>query len=227
MPYPFREGQWAGQPAFVIGGGPSLKDFDWDLLNPYPNIVCVNMAYKDIPHAAAMFTEDVRVIELAVHRDDWKQFKGWKILHVLSQRHQDTAKALDPSIILIQKQKGTKHWARDFSGGLSYSSNSMIGALNFVDIMDAEPIYILGLDCHKVGKKTGNYHDCYPENWKTFDQQYVNFKNDFENWAALHLKRRIVINLNPDSAVEAWPRLDPREVLGDGLAMSPFEAGQA
>ena len=37
--------KWQGQDAYIIGGGPSLRDFDWELLRGLNTIGC-NDAYK-------------------------------------------------------------------------------------------------------------------------------------------------------------------------------------
>jgi len=201
------EGAWAGHRCFIVGGGPSLTSFDWSLLAGEPHVIAINRAFLDCPNAAIWFSEDLRVIELYHERPEWKAFKGLKLFHALAPSYADQARALDPSLIIIERKREDKFWAKKFSEGLSYSSNSMIGALNVADLLGAEPILILGLDCNRVGKQTSNYHNDYPADWKTGDTQYDSFVSDFKYWAALHLKGKRVYNLNINSAVDCWPRV--------------------
>ena len=43
--YKLREGQWTGHPCFIIGGGPSLKGFDFNLLEGRKTIG-INRAFE-------------------------------------------------------------------------------------------------------------------------------------------------------------------------------------
>lgn len=208
------DGAWSGRPAYLVGGGPSLKDFNWLLLAGLPNIIVVNAVMKHVPHGAISFTEDIRFIE-KFHTEPWySAFQGTKVFHALDPMYKTQALGFDSSLEIIRKHGGNwerndKYWSKSFADGLSYSSNSMIGALNIADIFGADPIYLLGVDCNPIGRENPNFHDLYPADWRTFDSQLESFKSDFEHWAAPHLKHRLVINLNPSSAVTCWPKLDP------------------
>ena len=212
---------WAGKPAYIVGGGPSLKTFDWNTLKDRPHVCVLNMAYVEVPTAELWFTEDLRGIEriyaVPELKEQWERFQGLKVFHSLSPRFGEIAKELDPSITLVHRRRDDKFWSKDWDkDGLALSSNSMVGLLNIVDILGAEPIYILGLDCNPTGGKLRHYHEGrYPDvrDWVTGDQQYVSFKSDFEHWVAPHLRHREIINLNPTSAVDCWPKKDWREVL--------------
>lgn len=209
-------GVWAGQRAVLVGGGPSLKTFDWSLLAGEPNVIVVNRAWKDVPNAAIFFTEDYRVItELWGSTPEWKAFRGIKILHALDPHYAKLALDVDPTIHIIHRKREDKFWSRSLDEGLSYSSNSMIGALNLADILGAEPICLLGVDCNPVrGERfMSNYHSDYLEDWKVNAHQLDSFKSDFEHWAALHLGHREIINCNPNSGVTCWPIADPKEIF--------------
>ena len=51
-------------------------------------------------------------------------------------------------------------------------------ALNLADIMGADPIYLLGVDCNSVGKDQKNFHDEYELAGfdRAGDHQYESFK---------------------------------------------------
>lgn len=206
------DGAWDRRRAFIVGGGPSLKSFDWNHLAREERVLVVNMAFKEVPNAAVFFTEDYRVIELVHRRPEWKAFKGHKVFHALDKSYIAPMLKLDPSLFVIERKRPDKFWARSMPDGLSYSSNSMIGALNLVDILGADPICILGLDCNRnsIGGRENNYHREYENAGfdRTGDFQYETFASDFRLWAAPHLKHRSILNLNRDSDVNCWPKFD-------------------
>lgn len=202
-----------------------MRDFDWRLLTGRRNVIAVNMAYWKVPTASIWFSEDYRVIDLALEdcvvecerrARHWTDFIGVKILHALDPAFADHARRKDESVHIIERSRKDKFWAQSFDEGLSSSSNSMIGALNLADILGANPIYLLGVDCNKP--KEGerfiqNFHSCYPASWRVAATQLTDFSNDFKLWAAPHLSHRTVLNANPTSAVTCWPKISTQEVF--------------
>lgn len=216
-PPPPSDGLWGGKAAFLIGGGPSLKDFPWEVLRGAPAIIAVNRAYRECPWADYFFTEDERFVRRFAIEDPegWRRFSGLKILHLLDEAFRPEVLQADPSLFTIARKRLDKYWSDRIEDGLSLSSNSMVGAINLAAILGANPIYLLGVDCKVSGGRTSNYHDSYTGDWVTLDEQYASFKSDFTHWVAPHLAKRgiEVVNLNPASAVECWLKRDWREVL--------------
>lgn len=212
------DGAWAGQPAWVLGGGPSLKTFPWDCLKSRRNIIAINMAFLSCPWADVWFSEDHRVVtELIPSKPEiekaWREFRGVKILHCLDESYKAQVSAIDVDVHFIERKYRDKRWSASFQEGLSMSSNSAIGAINIATIMKADPIYLLGIDCRRT-KTDANYHDHYPQMWRMPEGQDKEYASDFTYWAALHAKN--VINLiNPDfeSALTCWPKKRWEEVL--------------
>lgn len=209
-------GAWKDQPCFVILGGPSLKSLDWDLLKSRRNIIAVNRAFLDVPHADAFFTEDIRFIEHFA--DQLKDFKGEKMFHALEDVYEKKALEVLPSVRIIRRVRplGQKFWSKSFEDGLSYSSNSGVGAINIADILGADPIYLLGLDCIQT-RQYENYHTDYPKEWDVPTSLLDSFASDFKYWVEPHLRnRKQVINLNTESGVDCWPRWDRDSFLEKG-----------
>jgi hypothetical protein len=188
-----------------------------------PAIIAVNRAYRDCDWADYFFTEDERFIRRFAVEDPagWDRFAGLKILHCLDASYADPVRAVDPGVHFIHRQRVDKYWSESLADGLSYSSNSMVGAINLAAILGASPIYLLGVDCGPVrGQRTANYHTDYlmasgDDCWTTGDHQYLSYASDFEHWVAPSCKTRgiEVVNLNPASHVNCWPKQDWREVL--------------
>lgn len=212
------EGSWKGRAGFLIGGGPSLKHFYWARLWGHHEIVVVNAALMQCPKAAFFFTEDIRFIE-RFHTEPWyRTADAEKVFHALAPEYEEQALAFDPELTIIRKCGGAweesyKFWSKSFKDGLSYSSNSAIGALNVLDLLGADPIYLLGIDCNPRDEAS-NYHELYPDQWRARGHQLESFRSDFEHWAAPNLKHRNVVNLNPSSGVRCWPRRSWAEEFG-------------
>lgn len=214
------EGAWAGQPAYVIGGGKSLSAFDFKKLRGVKNRVVINRAWKDCYEAEVWFSEDERVITEMWGEDPlFQTFKGLKVLHALAPGVKDRVLAVDPTLHVIERKREDKYWSRSFHDGLSMSSCSGVGAVNLVWLLGADPIYLLGFDCRTDGNFVQNYHKDYLEkgwDWQTGGNNAEVYKSDMELWVHLHTQDRAVVNvINPKlpSAVTCWPTMTFDEVF--------------
>jgi hypothetical protein len=201
---------WAGQACYIVGGGPSLKGFDWDLLKGLPNIMVLNKAFSSVPWADMCFVEDARFIRR--FGEELVSFAGKKVWHVALGTNKEEVQAAvnrDPHLELVYETRSDKYWSKSFCQGLSSSSNAAVGAINVADLFDADPIYLMGIDCRAENQNMGNFHNSYPREWAVGAMQALNFKSDFENWVQPHTKHRRIINLvNPafESTIEGWPK---------------------
>jgi hypothetical protein len=215
-----REGAWAKQPCYIIGGGASLRGFDFSRLKGKPNKIAINRAWKDVYDADIWFSEDHRVITELWGKDHlFQAFKGNKVLHALAPGFKAEVLAVDPTLQVLERKRQDKYWSRSLRDGLSMSSCSGVGAINLAWLLGADPIYLLGFDCRSDGQILQNYHDDYKQmgfEWMTGANKAEDFKSDLEIWVAPHVSDRKVINLvNPayPSAVECWPKVPLSEVL--------------
>lgn len=216
-----RDDQWKGQPAIIVGGGPSLENLDWSLLHGRKNVIVINRAFLQVPTAAIWFSEDLRVVELYGKRPEWTGFKGLKIFHGLTPTFGRQAIDIDPSIYLVERKRQDKYWSESLEDGLAISSNSGVGAINLACLLDADPILLLGFDCRAKKGDVNNYHEDYRENG--FDLvgqgQFDSYRSDFEHWVAPQLRGRRVLNLIDKefpSAIECWPRWERESTLRTG-----------
>ena len=167
----------------------------------------MNRAFQQAPTAQIFFTEDLDFIEQFAPL--LYKFKGLKVFHCLDDAYRSRALAAVPDLHVVERVRPDKFWSKSFSDGLSYSSNSMIGALNIADLLGAFRIYLLGVDCRMQGDKS-NYHDSYPEERRAGVHQLDSFRSDFENWAAFHLRKKSVYNVTHpscESTLTCWPKI--------------------
>ena len=210
------EGAWLNQPCYVVGGGPSLRGFKWESLIGKRTIV-INRAFINLPTADLWFSEDSRVI-LDLWGKQLREFKGLKVWHAIERGAIEDVRAVDPSIKIIEQKRQDKHWSRRFSDGLSYSSNSGVGAINIAWLLGADPIYLLGFDCRADGLRVENFHEDYKHDpmWEVGSNAVDNFLSDFTGWVHPHTKDTQIVNLvNPafESRIECWPKMKISEAL--------------
>jgi hypothetical protein len=215
-----KENAWKDQPCYIIGGGASLRGFDFSLLKSKRNKIAINRAWKDVYDADIWFSEDHRVVVDLWGKDPlFQAFKGTKVLHALAKGFKEEVLEVDPTLCVIERKRQDKYWSRSFRDGLSMSSCSGVGAINIAWLLGADPIYLLGFDCRSDGQLVQNYHDDYKNkgfDWMVGANKAEEFKSDMELWVATHTQDRQIINLvNPayPSAVECWPKVPLLEAL--------------
>ena len=191
---------WQNEPCYIIGGGASLKKFDWNLLRNKNTIGC-NVAFY-IGCDLVPITVFGDAAFLKQHRsglDKYAESGG----QVVTCSH--SIDRFDPTqyIKLVKKQlKGLG------TNGLGWNGNTGAIAINLALLFDANPIYLLGYDMRlsKDGKK--NYHNCYSDKpdvkaYKRFLCGMTMVAKDLKELFPGHQ----VINLEDDtSSLEVFPK---------------------
>lgn len=204
------EGSWSGQACVVVGGGPSLQDFNWSTLQGVPRVVVINRAVAKVPTADIFFTEDSRYFPRFGNEPAFRDFKGVKVVHLLEDSYvSDLASFLD-DLVVIRKKRNDKFWSKSFDEGLSVSSNSAVGAVNIADILGAKTIYLLGMDCRRGPNKESNFHSDYSDDWVAGTHQLDSFVSDWKYWVRVKCRANIVNVINPalPSAIDCFPTID-------------------
>jgi hypothetical protein len=200
-----KDGAWKGRRCFVVGGGASLKDFDFDLLEDELWIGINAVWLSKVPDIS--YTHDKRVIDL-FHKDN---SEAWKKLPCRIHKHEKQIENSKKKYGNVHTFKGAKGWSKSFEDGLFNGNNSGVTALNIADILGADPIYLIGFDMKKAGD-ANHFHNYYPKAWKQPDKVYNNFNNNFNR-----IKKNLVskvINLTSDSALNAFEKKRVDEIFG-------------
>jgi len=209
-----RGGMWDGQSVSLIGGGPSLRWFEFSRIPEHHKIIVLNAAFKFIPDADLFFTEDSRFIQHfgeQLHQN----FTGIKVWHCLKGAKKNDGLLACPSLTVIEEDRDDKFWASNLSS-LSFSSNSAVGAINLAELLGAKRLYLLGIDCRAEGSVMTNFHDCYPQGWEVGGIQEYNWRQDFEAWVKPNCKIPEIINVvNPEfeSTITCWPKMTLSEYV--------------
>ena len=207
-------GSWSGRRCFIVGGGPSLKDFDWDLLRGEISIG-INRAFEFFD-PTLLFSMDNRFwmwIERGLFGDKvMNRFREYR--YGLKVWVDVVSAAYSEDIITVPcKGSGVGIWSESLEEGVGTGANSGYAALNLAYLLGANPIYLLGFDM-QGDPKTGlqrHFHDGYPNMQKL--NVYYRFNNEFKKIAAPALRNanREVINLNPKSDMTCFPRKNWRD----------------
>jgi hypothetical protein len=180
-------GLWAGRRAFVVGGGPSLRGFDFKKLRG-ERIIAVNRAFEFLPFAEIMFSMDHRFYKhFCLPSPAFRSFPGRKIWV-------DTAGLPFYGVeTLGYHEVGGMSW--DLKQGLSTGGNSGHAALNLALLMGADPIYLLGFDFAEEPGRT-HFHSGY--SFPSSAEKLPRFKARLEQAVPeIAAKGRRVVNLGP------------------------------
>lgn len=198
-----QDGAWAGQPCFILGGGPSLKGFDFSRLKGRRTIA-VNMAFFYAPEADIIFSMDYSFyltlskggLGQEVKRK-FTEFPGIKCWLEFSN-HQ-----FHGNIFYIKGHLHDKGLPGNLKGGYWSGANSGYGALMLAVCLKANPIYLLGYDMATGPGGISHFHGHYKRSQTA--KRFSHFRVPFQKAAPALRQREIrVINLNPSSGLRCF-----------------------
>ena len=209
-------GAWKDKTCFLLGGGPSLKDFDFDLIRNELTIG-VNKSFTRFP-TTVNYAMDVRFYDMItctgnVHtkNTDCKElYQQWLAYEGIKLFIKRSAKSKFDSSVYIVNNLGKKVLSLDLQKGIWGGNNSGFGALMLACALGATRIGLLGYDLKVQKKQKGietHWHGGYGlGRAESFQSKLDKFKMCFEEFARAITKQGIlVVNLNPNSALDCFP----------------------
>lgn len=195
------DGSWNGQRCFIIGGGESLKDFDFSKLKN-ELVIGVNRAYEKIDCTVNFSMDDSLYHWITKEKlgqeakEKFEDFKGYPVWL-------DSAGYDYPKGIFLLGKANSNNINHSMKEGIGGGTNSGFGAMCLAVSLGANPIYLLGFDMKgRDGKQTW-WHNGYPD--QRDDKVYKMFINDFKrSCSGLQEKGIQVINLNAESALKCF-----------------------
>jgi len=197
---------------FIIGGGPSLKGFDFSLLKD-KNTICVNHSFKDVPNPDVLVFLDWNMVETYIDDEQFRQITkvtSWNLLSTRKEPCMPLRKELEPSTFMT---------FGNFHSGLGYFKNMqemhkvvVSGDYALLYAMKCNPskIYLVGFDgCPPKEGQHNQYHNIHKYMEKT--NMYQISAKQHERIKKLqgsyvHYDMKNIINLNPDSCITAWKK---------------------
>ena len=158
---------WTAEDVFIIGGGHSLKGFDWNLLRGRCTIGC-NQAFK--LGAAICNIATFGDYDFWTHyKDELETYKGWVATNYLTMN--------------------TPPWLRFYPRidrglgngveGLAWNNNTGALAVNLALVLGARQVFLLGFDMRMESKEKSHWHDERIND--PSEESYLRFIAGFEN----------------------------------------------
>ncbi len=189
---------WEGQDAFIIGGGDSLKSFDWNLLRSENTIGCNDA-----------FLHGIDICKICIFGDpDWfkafkcqlEQYKGTVFTNVqkLNKSRIDWLWTMDRAASGLHGQDGK---------ALGWNYNTGALAINLALLLGVKRIFLLGFDMQLSEDGKGNWHSNKLN--KPDAKIYAKFLRGFKA-----LTKELnkfpgveIINVTDDSKLEVFPKV--------------------
>ncbi len=182
---------WKNEAVFIVGGGPSLRGFDFNLLQNR-HVLAINEAYIDIPWAEVLFFRDCEWFERA--RPDLI-FGGLMVT--------TSPRAKEECSLINLVELNTPQMPRARTGGHN--------AVSLALTMEAKRIVLLGFDWNPDG---GNYHNRHPnqglryrggllDSWKTYRER-------------AEREGKEILNATPGSGIDEFERVDFGQIIRSG-----------
>ena len=193
---------WAGGVAYIIGGGPSVNNINFDLLKDKKIIGCNNAFELDVA-VDVCWSGDMRW--LLRNKEKLRHFGGLKLTCVQAQQ-------IPPGI--HQLQRGKLNGIEKDPRKISWNHNTGASAINVAYHFGAKKIVLLGFDMQHIEGKN-NWHDSHAPTWspapdvyeKRFLPKFNQIKIDAD---ALGLD---IVNATPGSALTLFPIVELKDVI--------------
>lgn len=192
---------WRNADVFIIGGGPSLKEFRWQRLVGQKTIGC-NSAFL---HGASICTlclfSDAHWF-LAME-DELESYAG----RVVTQCEDNVVER--PWVSRMARRESGLH-----TDALGFGGNSGCSAINLALIMGARRVILLGFDCRMGNQNEMNWHDrrVEPANPEVFSKFFEGFEAIARQLPVVFPGRQ-VLNATPQSALPCFPLVDLDTIL--------------
>lgn len=209
---------------FLIGGGPSLKNFDFSILEDYFTIGANKIFIRFNPNI--LFCTDRQFYEYIYSPPEkklpgdedllerWKRCPSRKMFAHTFEPGKNEPSYFHYEKIEVVNRLSERRLSFDLKEGIWFGNNSGFAILMLAIALGCKNIYLLGYDM-KIEPNRTHFHNGYPEITPSLMTTLVeSFKQDFIDFAPQIKQAGItVINLNPDSALECFEKATLEEVL--------------
>ena len=193
--------KFEGETIYIIGGGPSLKNFNFAELKGCRTIA-INKAVFFHQSADVLYWTDSRFYTW--YKNDIDNFNGLKFALKPGSQYTTDIKVL---------RKGVAHGLEKDPHVLAHGNNSGYAAINLAYHLGANRIVLLGFDMHNDGKDT-HFHEGYPTR-PAGDHIYRDkFLPGFKELErSLRAESVTVFNASPHSSLNEFPKITLTQAL--------------
>jgi len=184
---------------YVVGCGPSLKDFDWNQIR-YKTTIAINGAIRFVPNLSYFLTADSTYARRAAVNNFW-DCAGYKVL-VMREDHRFFHR-VKPYLEQYEWHiKPTRFDGRIYIDGnteFCTGQNSGFCGMQLAVILGAKRIHLLGMDLHHNGGS--NFHSQYRSGVTRLNEFFTHFVTAIKKMKAKGLE---VISHSPTSKLNTY-----------------------
>jgi len=186
---------WENEVCYIVGGGPSLKDFEWRRLIG-KNVIAINRALEVLPFVDVIFFSDLRF---------WKQYRQSILAHKAEYKVTFCKEAYEDAPEDLTYLKNEKRYGLESDiTKICDGKNSGYAAMNLAAHLGASLIVLLGYDMKEKGDNT-HWHSGYTEGYaerklKAYNEAFKSIVNPLKD---LNIN---VLNACEDSDLEYWSK---------------------
>jgi hypothetical protein len=202
-------GEWARRPAFILAGGPSVDRLDLTRLSGQL-VIAINSAWRSYPQADMLFYGDARwwrELGRKALGDNGEGFAG----EIVTPAPERPKRASLRRKVSLRRQE--RDGLADNPREIAMRHSSVSGAINEAVHRSASAIFVLGLDGRTDADGRRHHHgEAYP--WQLIKGCFDKHAAEFARIAPWLEQRGVqVFNVNPDSAIDVWPKISFDEAL--------------
>jgi hypothetical protein len=196
---------WKNETVYLIGGGPSLINFNWEKLRGKKTIA-INKSALYYPHADIMYWTDSRFYSWYKNDIDKLTCKKYTLR---------SGKKLADDIISLNR--GETFGLSEYNNTLCHGNNSGYAAINLAYHLGAKTIVLLGYDMK--ANDNSHFHDGYPIPPTTEAVYREHFLPGFKILAErLKAKDINVFNASEFSEIDVWEKISfDHEIFSDSF----------
>jgi len=210
---------WAGRRCFIIGGGESLKGFDFSRLNNELTIG-INKSFECYPKATINYSMDVAFYNKLQQGqfkdingnnlwDRWVDFQGIRVFLTPMGK-----KEFGKELYLVRREWKPIINKQNLDNGIYGGANSGVGAINLAISLGSTEIYLLGYDLKCVAQT--HWHNGYePRELEKFNKKLKEYCVEITKLFASAKSVGVnIYNSNLNSALKCFPYFDINKKLG-------------
>jgi hypothetical protein len=214
----FDTNSWLGKRCFIIGGGESLKGFDFSKLDNELTI-SINKAFKFYQNSTINYSMDSTFYSQMYQGNFdkpgepklinfWKTYTGVRVFLTPME-----IKQFSKEVYLVRKELSPFVNRTNLDTGIYGGNNSGTGAISLAVALGANPIYLLGYDMK--AEKSTHWHEGYDNrSIDDFNNKLIGYRDDITKFSLLLSAHRItVVNLNRNSGLTCFPFADFESII--------------
>jgi hypothetical protein len=206
MPRWTPEPVWEGQDVFVIGGGDSLRTFDFERLRNEKTVGCNNAYLRGPEICNVCIFGDEKWFKHHLQKPG-KALERYARTAILVTNASQLQGAREPWLKIMGRQSKGLH-----TDSLGWNTNTGASALNLALLLGGQRIFLLGFDMQLSKDGKPNYHDDLidrpdPAVYARMIEAFGKVKRD---WVAKFHTREI-INVTNDSKLPFFPKVNADE----------------